>query len=394
MTAAYASVNGIPADTLRLHVGNTGPWYAVADLTSTEALSGAVTIRLGDMTLTGTIVERFSGVEATDRWCKIVGGAGAWATVVRARGYHSDAGVKAKLVAEDVAREVGETLGSFVPARTTVGVDYARETTLAVAVLEDVAGPGVAWWVDYAGVTHVGTRPAATADAGGYDVLSYDPRARLAELAITDPAAITIGSLITREVDAPRVVREIDITASGDGLHCMVWFGQSDVSGDRLTSLVRNIVDRATDSQLLAAYRYRVVRMSSGRAELQPVNPAAGLPDLTGIEVWPGVASAHAELTAGSHVLVQFIDGARSQPFVSHVSPRGGVGWVPASVVIGGDTGAPCARQGDAVDVYFPSPMQFNGFIGVAPATGVLTFPAVKTVGVISSGSTKVKVAT
>jgi hypothetical protein len=39
----------------------------------------------------------------------------------------------------------------------------------ASAVLEDVLGEGVAWWVDYDGVTQAGPRPAAELDAEAYE---------------------------------------------------------------------------------------------------------------------------------------------------------------------------------------------------------------------------------
>jgi hypothetical protein len=203
---------------------------------------------------------------------------------------------------------------------------------------------------------------------------------------------VGIGSLISHGVDEPRVVREIELHATEAGLRLIVWLGGSESAPDRLTGLLRQIVARATDGQLWGAYRYRVARMVAGRAELQPVRAAAGLPDLRGIEVWPGIASAHAELTPGSHVLVSFIEGDRGQPFVSHVAPHGSSGWVPASVTLGGESGPPAARQGDAVEVLLP-PAVFSGSIGGVTATGVLSFPAMKAIGTITAGSAKVKIA-
>jgi hypothetical protein len=394
VTGGYATVNGLPCQSVRVIVSNVGPWHALLDVAADELLSGAVTIRIGLLTLTGTVTEAYSGTFGTDQRCRVVAGAAGWAQVVQPKGYHNDAGVKARLIAEDAARAVGERIGSFTPAVERVGVDYARERTHAVAALEDAAGPGVAWWVDYTGVTHVGPRPAATADAEGYDVLAYDPRTRVATLGIDDPSMVTIGSLIVRGLDKPRVVRELEIRADAEGLRAIVWLGGADSAPDRLSGLVRAIVARATDGKIFGPWRYRVVRMAAGRAELQPVNASAGLPDISGIEVWPGVASAHAELTPGSHALVQFIEGDRAQPIVTHVAPRGASGWIPSTVTIGGESGPPAARQGDAVEVLLP-PAVFNGTMnGSTPLTGVMTFTAVKAVGAITGGSGKVRIAT
>jgi hypothetical protein len=394
VTEGYATVNGLPVQSARVIVGNVGPWHALLDVAADDLLSGAVTIRIGTLTLKGTVTEAYSGSFASNQRCRVVAGAGGWAQIVRPRGYHNDAGVKARLVAEDAAREVGERIGTFTPAAERVGVDYARERTHAVAALEDAAGPGVAWWVDYAGVTHVGPRPAATADVEGYDVLAYDPRSRVATLGIDDPSTVTIGALIARGLDKPRVVRELEIRADAEGLRATVWLGGGETAPDRLAGLMRSIIARATEGQLFGPWRYRVVRMVSGRAELQPVNTAAGLPDLGPVELWPGVASAHAELTPGSHVLVQFVEGDRAQPIVTHVAPRGASGWIPTTVTIGGESGPPAARQGDAVEVLLP-PAVFNGTMnGSTPLTGVMTFTATKAVGAITGGSAKVRIAT
>jgi hypothetical protein len=168
VSKAYATVNGIPAQRVRVFAGNVGPWRASVDLASDEPLAGRVTIHVGPLTLDGTVIEQHSGAYAAERRLVIVAGAGAWGAEVRARAYHNDAGVKAKLVAEDAAHAVGETLGSFVPAAVNLTADYAHETCPAVTVLEDVAGPGVAWWVDYSGVTHVGVRPAGARGGAGY----------------------------------------------------------------------------------------------------------------------------------------------------------------------------------------------------------------------------------
>ena len=392
MSDAFVTVDGVPAQACRLVVGNVGAWHVMADLESDAPIGGRVPVRVGNLTLTGTVDAAFSGTYALQRRVRVVAGAGGWSEYAPERSYHNDAGVKARLIAEDAARAVGETIGSFVPAAERVGVDYVRQAGPAVRTLEDAAGPGVAWWVDYDGVTHVGVRPQQAIPESAYEVVAYDPRAHVATLAIDDPADVQIGSTIAGPLQTPAAVRQLEINVGTTEIRAVVWLGGGEAEHDRLTGLLRAIVQRATDRRLFGPWRYRVVRMSGSRVDLQPVRVANGLPDLAAVDVWPGVASAHADLTPGAHVLVEFIEGDRAQPIVTHVTPRSGNGWVPVTVTIGGESGPPAARQGDAVEVLLP-PAVFAGTINGGPATGVLTFPAMKALGTITAGSGKVKIA-
>jgi hypothetical protein len=118
-----------------------------------------------------------------------------------------------------------------------------------------------------------------------------------------------------------------------------------------------------------------------------------GLPDLLPLSVWPGIAGAHAELAPGAEVLVGFIEGDRTQPVVLAFAGREGPGFVPVRLTLGGVNGAPVARQGDVVEVQLP-PAQFTGTINGAPAAGAVVFAGVKALGLITSGSSKVRAAT
>jgi len=391
MTAAFLSVGGRTAHSVRVVVGNIGTWHAECDIDDDSELSGRVTISIGTLRLAGAVLQPYDGAHGTVRKCRVVGGAGGWQQLLGAKGYHNDAGVKARLVAEDAAREAGETLGAFVPAAERLGADYAREAgRTAAAALEDVIG-GVPWWVDFQGVTHVGTRPAAEVSSAAYDVVAYDPRARIATLAVSEAGAVGIGSVISTGVDTPRAVRQLEIVAERDSLRLVAWLADTD-GHDRLTGLVRSIVQRVSEGALYGVWRYRVVTMAGdGRVELQPVSKAAGMPELAPIAMMPGVAGVHAQLSKGAEVLVQFVDGERSQPVITHFAGKSGAGFVPVSLALGAASGPPAARQGDAVEIVLP-PAVFSGSIRGAPASGVLTFPINKAVGVITGGSTKVQV--
>lgn len=381
-----ATVNGNRITVARLIVANVGPWYAELDLEASPGLSGSVKIKLGALELTGTVIPEQDGSFGLQQKCRVIAGAGGWGTVLAGKPYHNDSGIKARLIAEDAAREVGETLGGFVPASERVGVDYVRgHEQLASSVLEQVSGKGVAWWVDYAGVTQVGPRPATALEASAYEVLAFDPRSRIATLAADDPASVKIGSILSERLDAPQTVRDFELTLSGGKFRVTAWCGGSEAEAGRLPSLLRAIARRVTDAPLFGKYRYRVVTMASdGRVELQAVRKGADLPDVKPVSQWPGVAGAHAELTPGAEVLVEFIEGDRSMPVITGYAGKGGVGFVPISLTLGGVVGPPAARQGDAVSVSGT----FTGTIGGSPASGTIT-----ATGTITAGSTKVRIA-
>ena len=393
MTEAFATVNGQRLTSVRVVVGNTGPWFADLELEQAPDLAGQVTITLGALQLVGTVVPQQAGTFGLQRKCRVVAGAAGWNTYLGSKAYHNDAGIKAQLIAADAARESGETLGSFVPAAERVGNDFVRRAALASNVLEEVIG-GVAWWVDYAGVTQVGSRPASAIPASTYEVLAHDPRTRIVTLAVDDPGDVAVGAILSERLDAPQTVRDLELHLDGGEFRITAWCGGSAGEPGRLAGLLQGIARRATDAPLLGKFRYRVVRMApDGRVELQAVSKTAGLPDVKPISMWPGVAGAHAELTPGAEVLVEFIEGSRTMPIVTHFAGKDGVGFVPVTLTLGGSTGAPAARQGDAVEVLLP-PAVFSGTVGGAPASGVLTFPMSKTEGAITAGSGKVKVAT
>lgn len=389
---SYASLNGRRLVAARVTVANVGPWFADCDFEDeAKGVEGAAELRIDKLVLRGTILASANGTHGLQRRARVVGGAAGWSSSVAPKSYHNDAGIKARLVAEDAAREVGETLGTFVPGSERVWRDYARQAGPASRALEDVIG-GVPWWVDYEGGTNVGPRAAAAADARAYQVLAYDPRERVATLAVDDLAAIGIGSILAEGLDVPQTVRSLEVRLTAGELRVHAWCGGVEGGRGHLAELLRAIALRATDGRLWGHYRYRVVKMSGERVELQAVRRAAGLPDLLPVSVMPGVAGVHAELTPGAECLVAFLEGDRGLPIVVAHSGLDGPGFAPMRLTVGGKEGAPAARQGDAVEVLVP-PVGFVGTLNGAPASGTLTFPSMKLGGVIIGGSGKVRIA-
>lgn len=389
----YASINGERAIRVRLHVPPIGPWWADVDLDATApTLSGRVTLALGELSLSGTIDASHDGTHAGARSLRVVAGAGAWATLLPAKAYHNDAQIRALTVASDAAREAGEQLSaSFAPSAERIGVDYVRQAGPASRVLEDVIG-GAAWWVDYDGVTQVGERASAEASPDDYEVLEHEPAEHVITLAVDDLTTIGIGSVLTERLDEPQTVRELEIEYGAESFRVKAWTGEDGGHG-RIDRALRSIVARYTDARIYGPRKYRVIRMASGRVELQVVRRSAGLPDILPITMWPGVAGAYAELQPGAEVLVEFIDGLPTEPIITHFAGKDGAGFVPVRLTLGATGSAPnAAREGDTVRVTIPAGTFIVSVAGGsgAPATGALNPTDVEVDGEITSGSSKV----
>lgn len=375
------TLDGQRVSLVRLCVPNVGPWFADCDLEEAPAVSGKVTLKIGEASFVGTVDPRSDGTYGLQRKTRIVGGGGGWWKAVKAKDYHNDANVKARTIADDLAREAGETIGTFIVGTERVGADYIRSAFGSAGMLLESVISGSPWWVDYAGVTHVGPRPSTTPDAGKYEVLGFDARANVLQLALDVEAVqdVGIGSVISERLDDPHTIRELEILVSADGIKVTAWAGQVDNSRSKLAQLIENIVRRIMGDKLFGLYRYRVTRVGvDKRLDLQVVRKRLGLPDAVSIPVWPGIAGGEMDPEIGTECLLAFLEGDRTLPAV--------VGFRSANA------GAlEIAYKGCSVKVLLP-PAIFSGVVGVVPASGVLTFPMSSTLGTIETGSSRAKV--
>jgi len=211
----------------------------------------------------------------------------------------------------------------------------------------------------------------------------------MATIAVDDPAAVGVGSVLAERVDAPLTVRAFELVATADSLRLTAWTG-ADIRQSAIADRLRRLVERVSDAKIFGKWRYRVVSMSSERVNLQAVRKSAGLPDATACGMWPGVAGAHAELALGAEVLVEFIEGDREQPIVTGFAGRDGVGHVPESLSFCDGT-RPAAAAGDVVQVFFPPTAPISGLIsGSTPFVGTITLTS-PGIGTIQPGQNKVR---
>jgi hypothetical protein len=361
--------------TLQVTIPNTGPWSGELEFIEAPDVSGKIQIQLGTESITGTILPAEDGTFGLKRQSRVVAGAGAWGKVLAPKHYHNDAGVKAQLVAADAARECGETLGDFVPAAERLAADYVRAEAPASIALQ-VATGGNPWWVDYAGITHVGPRPSSATDASAYEVLAFNPHTRRGTLAVDTLSAVGIGSIITARLDQPQTIRELILTVDGEGMRGRFWSGaDADPRFSELAQVLVDIIDSQLARRLYGRYQYRVVQMrGDGRVDVQAVRKLAGLPDAQTIRMFPGAPGVYPELAPGGIVLLEFLEGDATQPVISGFIGRDGSGWIPELITIGGATGPRAARVGDEVK---------SGGIGT-----IVTFaPVVPAVGPMTPGT-------
>ena len=327
---AYAHIDGETVLTATLHVPNIGPWWCDVVFELAPEVSGSVTLTIGQLVLTGTVSPNHNGTFGAQRRARVVAGAGNWGGLITARHYHNDAGdgVRAQTIAENAASDVGETIGAFVVDATHVGIDYVRQSGTATQALEDVIG-NAPWHVGYDGVTNVGARASAEVADSDYQVTTFEPASKVLVLTTDDLTKVVVGSILSEALDAPETVTELRIEVTSDTATVTAWTGgQLASSHGRLATALLAVIAKARSDKLPFKYRYRFVQMSTNRTELQAVSVIAGLPDVLPVAMKPGVAGAHAKLTPGSIVLVEFIEGDRTQPVVVAFEGKGSDGHV------------------------------------------------------------------
>lgn len=177
----YAAVNGIPIVRGRIHLPGWGIWHADIWTDGELEVGTSARIELADLVGIGTVVRDVAWTG--QRGVRVVGGAGGWRRAVPAQQYANPVGLTMATIASDTATDVGERV--VVDTDRTVGTQWMREATSAVAVLQAMAGEG--WWMGLDGVTHVGTRPTG-AIVSVFTATGVDQPASIVTVATEFPA--------------------------------------------------------------------------------------------------------------------------------------------------------------------------------------------------------------
>ncbi|WP_437958597.1 hypothetical protein WME76_02305 [Sorangium sp. So ce119] len=215
--ALFATINGDRVLTASLHVPFSGVWSADVELDQAKTLAGAAVVKLGGLELRGVVDPARSGAFQGRARVRVVAGAGGWFKRCKPRPFHhAGGGLTLRSAVAALAADVGET---FDPTGLTgrLGTHFAREAAPASRVLEQLLG-STPWWVDFSGITRAGQRPEVEAADGAYQVLDFDERRKVAELALDDPAQVVIGTVLRDRLDRALVVRELHFEMSSGAL--------------------------------------------------------------------------------------------------------------------------------------------------------------------------------
>lgn len=366
-----ASLAGARVTHARIHIPAWGCWFASVDVDGALDVTGAVDLKVADLTLRGCVVSGGPEKEKGRSHYRIVGGAGGWGRTIKAKSYANDAGVKLSTILGDAAKTVGETIQIGTDRR--VGPAFTRPEGPASRVLEALSPS--AWYVDEAGVTRLGRRAASTLPASVPRVSPLD-KARASITLGSDSIAGILPGVVVDGLEAVDVMHEI----SPSGIRSYVWGKRAGLTGSRMIDAIRAVVDALDpDRQFRGVFEYRVVTQAGKRLNLQPVRVSSGMPDLQNVSAWPGIPGAEADVALGSRVLVGFIDNEPARPYVAAYEDAEGEGFVPTTLTFAQGV-AGVARLGDTITLS-----------AITATAGGDPVVLVTGSGTISSASTKVR---
>lgn len=333
-----ASVAGVPVAAARLHVPAWGMWWLDVTLAEPVVLSGRVAIDFAGIAASGTILS--GGVDHERAAYRIIAGAGGWGRTIPEKGYLDDAGVKTATVLRDAAAEAGEEIAGLTTRR--IGSHYARHAGPASDVLNTLVPRG--WYIDYAGVTQIGTWPEEVY-TGGAPQLRVDSAVGVVEFAVPDDgAADFVPGMV---IDGREPATDIEFMLESKSFTAAVYTGAR--LSRRLLAFERLLNALDPRRRYRASYDYRVVTQSGERLNLQPARASSGMPSLANVPIRPGMAGLRANVALGSIVLVAFADGDPSRPGVVNHEEQGGPGWMPLILELGEGPTQGIVRLGDPV---------------------------------------------
>jgi hypothetical protein len=211
------------------------------------------------------------------------------------------------------------------------------------------------------GVTQVSPRIPVPLDPTSFDLIDFDPvlqRLTIATDSIVEPGAIIvdprIGTVTVRDVE-----QIFDKRGARAHCYCGSPTGQASRLVGALAALSKERVGVAGDVYL-TPQRFRVVQEGiDGRLYLQPVDLFGAMPQTLPLSVWPGVPGVTSTLVPGTQVVVSFIGGDPSQPFVEAFDPLGTPLTLtlnavsPGGVIVGGIAPVPVVKDTPDLDAYF-----------------------------------------
>lgn len=316
------TIGGLRAMSCTVDIPSVGVWYADGETDGDTVLSGACTIVLADLSLTGTIIS--GGVRNGRGVWRVAGGKGKWSMQLPHKSYHSSAGVKYSTILSDVVRETGETLEG-IPSGS-VGEHYVRNAAAASHVMHAICP---AWYVDTDGSTRIGARAATTYTGSGV-IKAKDSAQTTVELA-ADSIAQLVPGVTVDGIEAKEVRHKLDKRSL-----------RTTIYGTLPSSSFAAMV-RASMPDLIyrGVYEYRVTSSNGTILDLQPTRSSLGLPGIASCRYSPGIAGGKCDPKIGSLVLVAFANADPARPIVVGFGDPGSAGFEADEIrLCAGSTGS------------------------------------------------------
>lgn len=320
------------------------------------AVGSAVSLVLGDLTLSGYVVAGGTFPGASESTYTLAGGAAGWTKAVQARPYSVPGGVRLADVVAQLATDAGELFDlTQISASAQVGAHWQRQAGPASVALSELFPLDTGGWrIDPDGYARPGPRPPAPLPpdmVGGRDFVVEDaPRGkRWARLSIgTDRVSPFLpGAIVTAPtLGAPIVVGELTIRAAMDSVTVEV-LGEAGML-EMFAGLVQAVAPRPALSGL---YRYQVSGTDPGAPTLTPVDAKLGLPPVLACSKVYGLPGVTATLALGTVAVVAFLDGSPSLPVaVAYLSGQPSSVTIDASNLISlGVGGGPLTLSGPLI---------------------------------------------
>lgn len=301
---ATGTLNGLPVERASVSIPKWGALLGDLQVASGELLSGPVQLELAGASFACTVIA--AGIYQERGWYRVAGGAGGWGKAIDPVEIRNEAGVKLSQALGAAARACGETLGTITDRR--LGPAYATpraEASLGLSLLAPEA-----WYVDEAGVTQIGARPA-TDFTKPFVVEDHRPdRARLT-IAAEDIAGLVPGATVNG-----MAVASVRHELTPERIRTHLW-GELGGIGDRLVGAFGKLVAYFTRrSFYLGRYEYRIDTATPTHLDLRPATSSLGLPSLANVPVRVGVAGVSGDPIIGSLCEVQFLNGDPTRPVV------------------------------------------------------------------------------
>lgn len=422
---SLAQVNGHRALRAEVRIPLVGSWNADVLLDEGVEITGPVTLTIAGLSLVGTAYR--GGAYKGSAGFRIVAGGDGWRKKLEPRAYRSEAGVRLSTILTDVARESGETI--VVANDRVVGQAFVRQAGPASRVFGLLGEASSAWYVDAAGVTQTTARPVSTVRSR-FEVLHVVAELGRAVIATEKPEDIVPGRRIDVGLPAPIDIASVFHHVEPDRLTTTV----SRLGALELDGFTRAVREALPCLDYQALYEYEVVEQHGDKLDVRPIDKRFGFPVVLRAVMLPGLAGSTPKLKTRARVLVGWVNGDPTRPFVSHYEATSGAGGTPDEVAVqagdivlhGGLAGVSATEHatsveamvafganllfafGTAVNTAGPGPVTGAGLLGllspaglagivnaaiagvVAPATGTIAAYALAISGALSSKAANV----